>query len=114
MIFDIDTDEEITLIPSGGDSTQFGDVFLHPVTFEFETDDVELEVGESGEIDFDTDSYIPMSNIRRYTGAYEYTPSDETQTIQIRGKEATQNIIINPIPSNYGEVIWNGATLTVR
>lgn len=48
-----------------------------------------------------------------YTGAYEYTPTEETQTIEISGKAATQDIIINPIPSNYGLITWNGSVLTV-
>ena len=48
-----------------------------------------------------------------FTGDYEYTPSEETQTIPINGKRATQDITINPIPSNYGRISWNGTTLTV-
>ena len=48
-----------------------------------------------------------------FHGEYEYTPSLETQTIAINGKRATQDIIINPIPSNYGLITWNGTVLTV-
>lgn len=48
-----------------------------------------------------------------YEGAYEYTPSDSEQIIPILGKTATQDIIINPIPTNYGLITWNGSTLTV-
>lgn len=48
-----------------------------------------------------------------YTGSYEFTPTTETQTISIQYKIATQNITINPIPSNYGLITWDGATLTV-
>lgn len=48
-----------------------------------------------------------------FTGAYEYTPSSEEQTIEIGGLRAGSNITINPIPSNYGLITWNGATLTV-
>ena len=48
-----------------------------------------------------------------YAGAYEFTPSDETQTISISGMVAERNITINPIPQNYGLVTWNGAFLTV-
>ena len=35
-----------------------------------------------------------------YRGDYEFTPSEENQTIEIEGKTANQDIIINPIPSN--------------
>lgn len=48
-----------------------------------------------------------------YTGDYEFTPADEAQTIPIYGKTATRDIVINPIPSNYGKITWNGSTLTV-
>ncbi len=48
-----------------------------------------------------------------FTGEYEYTPSDETQIIEIEDKMASRDIIINPIPSNYGLVTWDGSALTV-
>lgn len=48
-----------------------------------------------------------------YTGAVEFTPTDEVQTIQIKSRMATENITINPVPSNYGKIEWNGSFLTV-
>ena len=48
-----------------------------------------------------------------YAGDYEFTPTDEAQTIPMYGKTATRDIVINPIPSNYGKITWNGSTLTV-
>lgn len=48
-----------------------------------------------------------------FEGEYEYTPTEDTQTIAIQGKRATQDIVINPIPSNYGLITWNGTTITV-
>lgn len=48
-----------------------------------------------------------------YEGAYEVTPSTETQIIPIANHIASENITINPIPSNYGLITWNGSTLTV-
>ena len=48
-----------------------------------------------------------------FTGSYEYTPTSQTQTIEINGLRATDDITINPIPSNYGLITWDGATLTV-
>lgn len=48
-----------------------------------------------------------------YTGEYEFTPNDDTQVVEIAGLKATQDIIINPVPSNYGHIAWNGAYLTV-
>ena len=48
-----------------------------------------------------------------YDGEYSFTPTQSTQTIGIKGKVAKNNITINPIPSNYGLITWNGAVLTV-
>ena len=48
-----------------------------------------------------------------FDGSYEYTPSAEEQTIPIDGMVAEQNITINPIPSNYGLITWNGSIITV-
>ncbi len=48
-----------------------------------------------------------------YTGSYTLTPSTETQIIQTNGLRMTDDITLNPIPSNYGLITWNGATLTV-
>ena len=48
-----------------------------------------------------------------YDGAYEFTPTQETQTIEIDHKTATQDIIINPIPWYYGLITWDGSALTV-
>lgn len=48
-----------------------------------------------------------------YEGDYEITPTDETQVLQTAGKWDRENIIIKPIPSNYGLITWNGSALTV-
>lgn len=48
-----------------------------------------------------------------YTGAYEFVPTAETQVISIADKKAIQDIIIEPIPSNYGLITWNGSYLIV-
>ena len=48
-----------------------------------------------------------------YEGPYEITPSEEAQTIQTKNLSMTDNVTINPIPSNYGRITWNGAVLTV-
>lgn len=48
-----------------------------------------------------------------YEGEYEFAPTSEYQTISISGLKAEHDIIIDPIPSNYGLITWNGSTLTV-
>ena len=48
-----------------------------------------------------------------YDGETTVTPSAETQTLRTGGTVLLSDITINPIPSNYGLITWNGATLTV-
>ena len=48
-----------------------------------------------------------------YEGDYTVTPSTETQVLPIAEFRASQNITVNPIPSNYGLITWNGSVLTV-
>jgi len=48
-----------------------------------------------------------------YSGAYEITPSAEAQTLETDSFYMNGNVIINPIPSNYGLITWDGSTLTV-
>ena len=48
-----------------------------------------------------------------YTGVYTVTPSAETQVLPTNGLRMLDNVTINPIPSNYGLITWNGSVLTV-
>lgn len=48
-----------------------------------------------------------------YTGAYEVTPGDEAVTLSTAGLNMSADVVVNPIPSNYGKISWNGSTLTV-
>lgn len=48
-----------------------------------------------------------------YEGTYEVTPTEETQILDTNNLKMTDNVTINPIPSNYGLITWNGTTLTV-
>lgn len=57
---------------------------------------------------------IPSAvGIDPYSGPYEFTPTQQSQTIDIDHKTALADIVINPIPYNYGLITWNGSTLTV-
>lgn len=57
---------------------------------------------------------IPAAaDVTMYEGPYEFTPTAGSQTIEIERKMATADIIINPIPSNWGLITWNGSVLTV-
>lgn len=67
--------------------------------------DVELPIGVAA-------SY-QMVEGETYEGPYEFTPTQETQTAQTANKVLLENIVINPIPQNYGLITWNGSVITV-
>lgn len=48
-----------------------------------------------------------------YEGEYVITPNNETQTLLTKNLRMTNNVIVNPIPSNYGLITWNGSFLTI-
>lgn len=48
-----------------------------------------------------------------YDGEYEFTPTQEAQTLEVGGYIMRQNVTINAIPSNYGLITWDGARLVV-
>lgn len=56
---------------------------------------------------------VAYSPLPHYEGAYVVTPTRETQTLMTKERAMTANVIINPIPSNYGLITWNGSSLTV-
>ena len=51
--------------------------------------------------------------VAAYTGAYTVTPTQQLQTLSTQGKTMTSNVTVNPIPSNYGLITWDGSVLTV-
>ena len=48
-----------------------------------------------------------------YDGATVVTPSQEQQVLPTAGKTVTENIVVNPIPQNYGLITWDGSVLRV-
>lgn len=75
---------------------------------------IPLRVGETGEV-VRAEVSPPFMPVYpdEYTGAYEVTPSQLPQVLPTAGRSLAQNVTINPIPSNYGLITWNGSTLTV-
>lgn len=60
-----------------------------------------------------TSEPTPSPEIPVYNGPTTVTPSLETQTLATSGKKLNSNITINPIPSNYGLITYDGSVLTV-
>ena len=48
-----------------------------------------------------------------YTGETAVTPSEIEQVLATADKVVARNIVVNPIPENYGRLLYSGNTLTV-
>lgn len=48
-----------------------------------------------------------------YEGSYEVTPGPDAQILETADRWLTQDIVINPIPNNYGLITWDGSVITV-
>lgn len=58
-------------------------------------------------------SVTMQSGVPDYVGPYEVTPSGVAQTLATAGRRMASDVTVQPIPSNYGLVTWDGSTLTV-
>lgn len=63
--------------------------------------------------DGDCGEFIAVDSHETYSGSYTVTPSAETQVLSTADMILTENVVVNPIPSNYGLITWNGSILTV-
>lgn len=48
-----------------------------------------------------------------YEGPVEVTPAPEAQILRTAATTVLSDIVINPIPNNYGLITWDGSVLTV-
>lgn len=48
-----------------------------------------------------------------YTGEYTVTPGNASVVLETKNKVLLDKITVNPIPSNYGLITYNGYKLTV-
>ena len=58
-------------------------------------------------------SYIRIGGGDPYTGSYEVTPSEEEQVLRTASCVLGEDVKVNPIPSNYGLITWDGTSLHV-
>lgn len=64
-------------------------------------------------IDGNPFTVLKVRDFEYYTGSYSVTPSAEEQILNTADLMMSGDITINPIPSNYGLITWNGSALTV-
>ena len=84
----------------------FGEILI------VQTEEAEAAViTADGEADVVTE--IHTADLPWYDGPTEITPSEERQVLQTVDHAVSTNIVVSPIPSNYGRIAWNGSRLTV-
>lgn len=87
-------------------------MIIVPMTVSESEVSISMEVShDSQSVEMGMETEVVMSP--KYRGLYEFTPSEEQQIVRIEGKMAEENIVIDPIPNNYGLITWDGRTLTV-
>lgn len=64
----------------------------------------ELKIGNAQAIVIGADAY---------EGEHTITPSNMAQVLPVKGYSMRENIIVEPIPQNYGLITYNGFELTV-
>lgn len=74
---------------------------------------IDGQVSLTTQIDGDAGAYMPIYPAS-YTGATEVTPSEETQTLLTHGLTVVQDIVVNPIPTNYGRITYSAGIITVE
>lgn len=114
-------DEEETVITQDEES---GDIHIDADETDEQEPVIELEAEENESVDIEiaeeADSEIELSmedegvgEYPVYAGEYEITPSLETQTLETAYRVLTSNVVIAPIPNNYGKISYDGSTLYI-
>ena len=71
-----------------------------------------LSIGGGSDVSLDVGATV-IGGGMPYSGSYTVTPSAQAQTLPTTNRQMAEDIIINPIPSNYGLITWDGSTITV-
>ena len=74
---------------------------------------IPLSVGEPPGVSLEIGTAAIGGRLPDYTGPTTVTPSSNAQTLSTAGTSLNSDITVNPIPSNYGLVTWNGSVITV-
>ena len=64
-------------------------------------------------VDVAEDVELSIGGVRSYSGSIDVEPASYAQVLPTAGRVVTENIVIEPIPSNYGLITWNGSVITV-
>ena len=72
-----------------------------------------LSLEEQGGVSLAVESDYIGAPIPWYSGPTNVTPSGSQQVLATAGTRLADDITVEPIPSNYGLITWNGSVITV-
>lgn len=49
-----------------------------------------------------------------YDGPTEVTPGEEPQVLNTQNKTLVNRVVVHPIPTNYGKIIWDGRRIRIE
>lgn len=84
---------------------------MKDIVFDIVTPQIDFDVG-TPQVEIDVGNAVIGAGTP-YSGEYEATPTQSTQVFETKDKVMTSNFVVNPIPSNYGLITYNGYDITV-
>lgn len=78
-----------------------------------EDETIKLDIADNETIKLDIAEIGYPVYPETYKGPYTVTPSRNKQVLKTSGMMASGDVTVEPIPSNYGLITWNGAFITV-
>lgn len=56
---------------------------------------------------------VSFASVDEYGGPFEFTPTDSEQVAHTQDRVLYRDIMIHPIPQNWGRIVYDGITITV-
>ena len=78
-----------------------------------EDNNINLSLVSEDSLELKQDEIIQVISGDPYIGPTEVTPTNEIQTLPTNGLVVPRDIVINPIPNNYGLITYNGFYLRI-
>ena len=82
------------------------------IRLKVQTTEAHLKVSSPDGVKFKAHEGFPIYP-NPYSGTIDITTTEERQTLPTSGYMLQTDIVVEPIPSNYGLITWDGTTLTV-
>lgn len=79
----------------------------------FEPQVINVTVDEEEPVLISADVTVTHAQADYYEGEYSVIPQREEVTLSTKDKLLTDNVVVAPIPNNYGLITWDGSVLTV-